>query len=575
MSVIAIGGFQHETNTFAPSKADYNAFEQGGGWPPLTFGEADRAAPRRAPTFPAPGRMAALHGAGHRTPGTAWGAASPSAHVTKDAFERIVGEMTARLAQAGPVDGVYLDLHGAMVTEHLDDGEGEILARVRRVVGPKVPIVASLDLHANVTERMIDVADGLVAYRTYPHIDMAATGKRAAELLMRTLSAGRPLARAFRPLDFLTGCRRSRRSSSRPATLRAARGAGARARRRALVHAGLSDGRFSECQMAVFGYGPDPARVQRAVDLLASAIHDAEPEFAMELLTPQEGVARAAQRGDVGAPVVLADTQDNPGAGGNGDTTGLLAALARARPARCGARDLLIDRASAKQAHEVGRGAHVAIQARRTSGVCRSRAARRRVRKVVALADGKFTCTGPMFKGFRMELGRWPCCAKATFASCSPPEGAGRGPGNVPARRHRAVKQRVLRAQELGALSRGTSSPSPARSSSSWRRARRKADPTMFEWTRLRPGLRLKPGGPAFHAKIKGLSLFSGARHSKKGTGPYPMRRRFVAALSSTRLTRFSPIATRLRPSATSKGPRSATRRGRDSKTPTRRWRRI
>src|SRR5262245_66294064 len=113
--------------------------------------------------------------------------------------------MTTRLAQAGPVDGVYLDLHGAMVTEHFDDGEGEILARVRRVVGTHVPIVASLDLHANVTRRMIETADGLVAYRTYPHIDMAATGARAAKLLLRTLGAGKPLAHVMRPLDFLTG----------------------------------------------------------------------------------------------------------------------------------------------------------------------------------------------------------------------------------------------------------------------------------------------------------------------------------------------------------------------------------
>jgi hypothetical protein len=134
MAVIAVGGFQHETNTFAPSKADYNAFEQGGGWPPLTFGDA--IAPRVAgANIPAAGAFEALHAAGHRTVGLAWGAASPSAHVTRDAFERIVGEMLARLQQAGAVDGVYLDLHGAMVTEHLDDGEGEILARVRKIVG--------------------------------------------------------------------------------------------------------------------------------------------------------------------------------------------------------------------------------------------------------------------------------------------------------------------------------------------------------------------------------------------------------------------------------------------------------
>src|SRR4029078_11358265 len=106
---------------------------------------------------------------------------------------------------------------------------------------------------------------------------------------------------------------------------------------------------FPECQMAVFGYGPDAARVQLAVDLLANAVHDDEPDFALELLTTQERVERAAERADVGAPVVLADTQDNPGAGGNGDTTGLLAALL-ARRAPGAVLGLFIDPASAAQA---------------------------------------------------------------------------------------------------------------------------------------------------------------------------------------------------------------------------------
>jgi microcystin degradation protein MlrC len=165
MAVIAVGGFQHETNTFAPSKADYAAFEDGGGWPEITYGDA--IAPRLAgANIPATGALDALHAAGHRTVGLVWGAASPSAHVTRDAYERIVGDMLDRLRDAGPLDGVYLDLHGAMVTEHLDDGEGELLARVRKVVGPRVPVVASLDLHANMTRAMVEHADGLNAYCT-------------------------------------------------------------------------------------------------------------------------------------------------------------------------------------------------------------------------------------------------------------------------------------------------------------------------------------------------------------------------------------------------------------------------
>src|SRR4029078_474170 len=129
----------------------------------------------------------------------------PSAQVTRDAYERIVDDLVDRLRRAGPVDGVYLDLHGAMVAEHFDDGEGELLERVRKVVGSGVPVVASLDLHANMTRAMLAHSDGLNAYCTYPHIDMAATGARAAGLLQRTIKAGAPMAKAMRALDFLTG----------------------------------------------------------------------------------------------------------------------------------------------------------------------------------------------------------------------------------------------------------------------------------------------------------------------------------------------------------------------------------
>ena len=101
MAVIAVGGFQHETNTFAPSKAEYAAFQDGGGWPPLVAG--DEIAPRLAgANIPAAGAISALHTLGHHTAGLVWGAASPSAHVTRDAYERIVSDMLARLAALDP-----------------------------------------------------------------------------------------------------------------------------------------------------------------------------------------------------------------------------------------------------------------------------------------------------------------------------------------------------------------------------------------------------------------------------------------------------------------------------------------
>src|SRR5260370_24775032 len=103
----------------------------------------------------------------------------------------------------GPFDAIYLDLHGAMVAENTEDGEGELLRRIRGVVGNDLPIVASLDYHANLTPEMAKLATALVGYRTYPHIDMAVTGRRAVQLLDRLLKDKPPGYRAYRPPDFL------------------------------------------------------------------------------------------------------------------------------------------------------------------------------------------------------------------------------------------------------------------------------------------------------------------------------------------------------------------------------------
>jgi len=496
MAVIAVGGFQHETNTFAPSKADYAAFEDGGGWPELTFGDA--IAPRLAgANIPAAGALDALHAAGHRTVGLVWGAASPSAHVTRDAYERIAAELLQRLGDAGSVDGVYLDLHGAMVTEHLDDGEGELLARVRKVVGPRVPVVASLDLHANMTRAMLEHAEGLNAYCTYPHVDMAATGARAARLLQRTIEVGEPMAKTMRPLDFLTGLP-SQSTFIEPAKSLYELLARLEEEHDAVLSftPGFPMADFPECGMAVFGYGPDAQRVNAAVDALAHAVHDAEPDFAMELFEPGAAVARAMQRGEPGAPVVLADTQDNPGAGGNGDTTGLLAALLERDP-RDAVLGLLIDGASARQAHVVGIGHSAAFRLGEISGVP-GHVPLAGEFSVEALGDGKFTCTGPMFKGFRMDLGPMAVLrrgnVRVVLASkkCQAADQQMFRHVGIEPRHQRilALKSSVHFRADFQPIAKEVLvvvAPGPA-----------KADPTMFRWTRLRPGLRLKPGGPAF-----------------------------------------------------------------------------
>ena len=167
MTRIAVGAFLHETNTFAPTRATYDDFVHGGGWPSMAHG-ADVLKVMRNINVGLAGFVEAAEANGWELVPTISAAASPSAHVTKDAFERVMKEMVDGIAAAGPIDAVYLDLHGAMVTEHYDDGEGETLARVRKVIGKDLPLVVSLDLHANVSPEMMEHADALIAYTPTP-----------------------------------------------------------------------------------------------------------------------------------------------------------------------------------------------------------------------------------------------------------------------------------------------------------------------------------------------------------------------------------------------------------------------
>jgi microcystin degradation protein MlrC len=499
MARIAIAGLQHETNTFAPSKANYQAFEAGGGWPALAFGAPILAAVAGA-NIPIAGAIEALLSDGHELVPLVWGAASPSAQVTTDAFERIVGEMIARLKQAGKIDGVYLDLHGAMVTEQHDDGEGEILRRIRAVVGDRVPIVASLDLHANVTRAMMQFADALTIYRTYPHVDMAATGLRAALMLLDLLNTGQNYAKAFVQFDFLTGIP-SQCSFIEPckslfdllASIERQSGA------KLSFAPGFPMADFPECGMSAMAYHTDAARAQAALAQFAQAVRDAEPQFVMNLLSPEDAVRRAIDRGVVGAPVVLADTQDNPGAGGNGDTVGLLDALLRARAPNA-VLGLLIDPANATRAAEVGVGNSADFALGATSGVAGHEPLRARL-KVLRLGDGQFTCTGPMFKGFRMNLGPMALLehdgVKVVLASrkCqAADQQMFRHVGIEPIQQRLiALKSSVHFRADFEPIAKEVlvvRAPGPAL-----------ADPVDFAWTRLRPGIRMRPLGPIFEAR--------------------------------------------------------------------------
>ena len=235
------------------------------------------------------------------------------------------------LAAAGPLDALFLDLHGAMVTEHLPDGEGELLRRLARSRAPICRSWRRSTCTPTSPRRWSTHSDALVAYRTYPHIDLAVTGARCLPLLERLL-AGLPLAKAWRRIDFLVPlpwqCTHDRARAL--ALCAAGRDRGGRRAVGLDLH-GLPAGRHA--RSAVPPYWPTPPirrpprRRRHGWRGRSTARSRASPAGCG--VPPMRSTHAMRSAGD--RPVILADTQDNPGGGGSADTTGLLAALIAAR----------------------------------------------------------------------------------------------------------------------------------------------------------------------------------------------------------------------------------------------------
>ena len=403
---IAVGGFQHETNTFASGRATLADFEAADAWPGLTRGAALFDAVDGI-NLPIAGFVTAARASGHSLVPLTWCSATPSGPVTEHAFEHITQGLIADLAKARNVDAVYLDLHGAMVAEHIDDADGELLRRIRKVVGPDIPIVSSLDFHANVSPLMLAQAHGLLAYRTYPHVDMAATGERALRYLHDL--RGRTPARELRQLPFLIPL------TSQCTLIEPLRSIFEHIEQHRFDHIdsldftpGFPAADVPECGPAVFAYGSDMHAVSRAVEEIAESILARENQFALETYSIEAAlreVFRSPIR--VGRPVVLADTQDNPGGGGTASTTSLLKALSQTNGYRILA-GILFDPMAAAQAHAAGMGALIDLElgARFEEDVRVPGESPMTGRfEVLGLGDGQFTGTGPFYRGARMNLG--------------------------------------------------------------------------------------------------------------------------------------------------------------------------
>jgi microcystin degradation protein MlrC len=495
MARIAVGGFHHETNCFVTPETDFAYFTTHRDRPPLVRGP-DVITWLGDTSFALSGFLARMAGQ-HEIVPLLWTSGGAGGLVTADAYERIAGEMIGRLSEAMPVDAVYLDLHGAMVSAPFEDGEGELLRRVRATVGDRVPIAVSLDYHSNVTPEMVAMADSIVAYRTYPHVDRPETGAFAAEALTTLLQRGRPPGRALRKLPFLIPLN-DQCTLVEPSRSVVARSVVAEGDLVNLSYlAGFPPSDLYWCGPAVIAHAWSQDAADAAADGLAREIALNEAAFAVPMVTPEEGVREAmALARTASKPIVLADTQDNPGCGATADTTGVLEALV-ALKAQGAALGYLCDADAAKAAHAAGVGADIAIALGGRSGPEGVKPFQGTFR-VSQLGSGKMRTTGQVSGGRDIDLGP---LALLTIGGVDVA---------VTSKRMQALDQAPFvhlgvdpKAQKILALKstchfRAEFQPIAEKVIVVISPGGYLADPARYPFKRLRPGVRLRPLGPDF-----------------------------------------------------------------------------
>jgi microcystin degradation protein MlrC len=338
--------------------------------------------------------------------------ANPSGTVTDDAFETIGGMILGAAERQGPIDGVLFHLHGAMVTESHEDGEGELLERLRAVLGPDIPVVVTLDLHANVTQKMADNASALIAFRTYPHIDMYERAWQGADLLERAMQGKiRPrtiLAR--RPMMYGLDWGRTQKG---PMAELIVRGETLERNGDALavsVCAGFPLADIHDVGPSVTvtideegGVGTGPPALEIAESFMDHA-WETRDYTTVHMLGVAEAVdrARAGKPGD--KPLVIADFTDNPGGGGYGDATAFLRGLVDAQVEGV-AFHAICDPAAIAEGMRVGVGATATIA---IGGKIDPRMGGGPVAltgEVICLTNGRFIAYGPMGGGVERNYG--------------------------------------------------------------------------------------------------------------------------------------------------------------------------
>jgi len=404
MKRVLTGRFMHETNTFSIVQTDMALWRRRdfhlGNEIPAAFRNTRSAL---GATFEAADKY------GWTLVHPVSANANPSGIVTDDAFETI-GGMILDTARQGSLDGVLLHLHGAMVTDSHEDGEGELLERLRQVLGPDVPIVVTLDLHANVTQKMADHASALIAFRTYPHIDQYERAWQGAELLQRAMHGDiRPrTVIARRPMIY--GLDRGRHQQGPMAEL-IARGEALEQSGDILVAsacAGFSRANIRDVGPSItvtvdMSRGDARPQGQTIAEEFIDHAWATRDYESFKLLSVADAVARTKESKPGDRPLVVADYTDNPGGGGYGDATAFLKGLIEA-----GAERVAFHAICDPQAVAEGMRAGIGPATLTIGGKTDPRMGGGPLTltgEITCLTNGKFIAYGPMGGGVERDYG--------------------------------------------------------------------------------------------------------------------------------------------------------------------------
>lgn len=400
---IAVGGISHETSTFAPTPTTLHDFETGFG---LFRGPAvvERF---RGTNNCTGGFIAAAEQHGFELAPLLWTFAYPGGLIPRADYETLKNEFLDRLRQAqkdGPIDGVLLDLHGAMVVEGIDDGDGDFLEAVRQFVGPNCPVIATFDLHGNHTRRRLEAATAVVGFDTYPHIDMAERGREAGDLIARTIRGEIRPVMAFRelPLFWSAACQ----VTAHPPIDEAFRLVHETERRPGVLSITLSTG-FPWADVPNMGASViavtdgDAALAQATADAIGNWVWERRERWYRPPLTATEALDLGEREGRF--PILLADMADNTGGGAPGDSTEVLQTFVE-RDLRDALLLYLVDPETVRQAHAAGVGQRLRVELGGKSHPVQGPPVPLEV-EVMALSDGRFTYDGPMYAGLTGDLG--------------------------------------------------------------------------------------------------------------------------------------------------------------------------